>query len=374
MIQPRNKVALLLACVVFTVLSPAASADERVYFTSDRASTPGKIQTQVFSMNTDGSDVRQHTRSSGTKAHTYRCGAKGQVFYQNEDVLARLNAQDKEETYLAAPGTQYHTPRCSSDARYLSVTAWDKVNNKGYIEVYELSSKRRVARWEGEEASWKFGRHAVIYKLLVPQGKGGRIDILVRDMDKPAAAAQQLYRHEVGEDVLNITQPQFVGPGEHDFVFRVYDEHEYYYYIGEAGKSYVLTRDRAPLEHHNVYAGEYGTPLEQDQLTLSPDGKYAVFTEHPWNTPPSLYLLDLRTRDSWKIAEGFNPVWAGDSGRIYFNKDPDHYARYRDALKRDEEFGDVYPRSLDGYEVYVYDLVGRQEKRLTHNQVYDGFL
>jgi len=48
-------------------------------------------------------------------------------------------------------------------------------------------------------------------------------------------------------------------------------------------------------------------PLEQGNLALSLDGKFAVMEEHPWNTPPSLYLIDLKTRIPGKIAEGFNP-------------------------------------------------------------------
>ncbi len=285
-----------------------------------------------------------------------------------------MNARGEEETYLAAKGTQYHSPRCSNDAHYLSITAWDKVNERGYIEVYERASKKRVARWEGEEASWMRGRHIVIYKLLAGHGEEEHVDILERDMDKPNGAPQLLYRAVLDDYVHNVTEPQFVGPGEKEFVFLVYDEHEFFYYIGEVGKSFVLTRDEKPLSHHNVYAGEYGDMLEQDQLTIAPDGKHAVFAEHPWNTPPSLYLLDLSTRDSQKIAEGFNPVWSADSSRIYFNKDPAFYARYREAAKRGKEFGEIYPKSLDGYEIYVYDFAHKQETRLTDNAVYDGFL
>lgn len=371
--QNKTVIVLLLTWVVFAPLLPAASAAERVYFTSDRASSPGKIQTQVFSMNGDGSDVRQHTSSIGTKAKAYHCGASGPIFFQNEDALALLNAHEKEEIYLSTKGTQYHSPRCTTDTRYLSVTAWDKVNEKGYIEVYERATKRRVARWEGEEASWMRGQHIVVYKLLVLRNEEGRIDIFMRDLNKPAAAPRLLFSQVLVENVYDISEPQFIGPNVSDVVFRVYDEHEFFYYLGQIGKSFVLKRDKALLSHHNVYAGERGPSLEQAQLNLSPDGKYAVFTEQPWNTPPSLYVVDLRTRDSWKIAEGYNPVWTGDASRIYFNKDPAHFMSYHNALKRNSDFRDIYPNSLDGYEIYVYDLVRKQEKRLSNNSVYDGF-
>jgi hypothetical protein len=369
----KTVIVLLLTWVVFTPLLPAASAAERVYFTSDRASSPGKIQTQVFSMYGDGSDVRQHTSSIGTKAETYRCEASGPIFFQNEDALALLNAHEKEEIYLSNKGTQYHSPRCTTDTRYLSVTAWDKVNKKGYIEVYERATKQRVARWEGEEASWMRGQHIVVYKLLVLRNEEGRIDIFMRDLNKPAATPRLLYSHDIGEYVYNISEPQFIGTNVGDVIFRVYDEHEYFYYLGQIGKSFVLKRDKAPLLHHNVYAGEHGPSLEQAQFTPAPDGKYAVYTEHPWNTPPSLYVVDLSTRDSWKIAEGYNPVWSGDASRIYFNKDPAHFMSYHNALKRNSDFRDIYPNSLDGYEIYVYDLARKQEKRLSNNSVYDGF-
>lgn len=369
-----NRLFRLLAGGAVAVIASGALAEERVYFTSDRASSPGKVNTQVFSMNPDGSEVRQHTRDSGVKAYAYRCSQNGPIFFQNDDALALLNGREEEEIYLSTQGTQYHSPRCSSDARYLSVTAWDKANKRGFIEVYDLADKRKVARWEGEEASWALSGHSVIYKLLVRHGATGRIDILNRNLDQPDAAPQVLYRHELGEYVYNITEPRFVGPNPREFVFRVYDEHEYFYYLREVGNSFIRKRGRLPLAHYNVYSKEVAAPLEQGQLTISPDGKFAAFIEHPWNTPPSLYLVDLHTRDSWKIGEGFHPVWAGDSAHLYFNKDPGYYTRYREALTRKREVRGIYPKSLDGYEIYAYDLARKEEKRLTDNLVYDGFL
>ena len=96
--------------------------------------------------------------------------------------------------------------------------------------------------------------------------------------------------------------------------------------------------------------------------------------EHPWNTPPSLYLIDLKTRDSRKIAEGFNPTWSADSTRIFFDKDPGFYARYAKAPEHGENWTQIYPKSLEGYEIYVYDLGTGKEERLTRNAHYDGFL
>lgn len=375
--QDMNKVTTmrLFGCFILLILFQATSAAERVYFTSDRNSKAGKIETQVFSMKTDGSDVRQLTRSRGTKAHAYRCGSSGSIFFQSDDALARLNAKGEEEAYLAVKNVQYHSPRCSSDGRYLSVTAWDKAREKGFVEVYRVASKQRVARWEGEYASWRPGHHAVVYRLLVAQGEGkGEISIFLRNIDKPAAQPERLYQHEVGEYVYDMSEPQFVGPNSRDFVFRVYDEHEYFYYLGELGKSFVLTRNKEPLKHRNVYVHEHGPSLEQGQLTVSPNGKQAVLAEHPWNEPPSLYLVDLPARDSRKIAEGFNPVWSDDSTRIYFNRDPEFHGRFHESKNRGEEFRAVYPERLDGYEIYLYDLRRGQEQRLTTNKVYDGFL
>jgi Tol biopolymer transport system component len=358
---------------MFALFFARANADDRVYFTSDRASTAGSQQTQVFSMNTEGGDVRQLTRSHGVKAGVRRCGESGLIVFQNEDALALFSEEHGEEIYLSTKGVQYHSPSCSTDAQYLSVTAWDKVREKGYIEIHMLSSKSRVARWEGEYASWMRGQHRIIYRRVTTRGESAKIDILARNLDK-SASPQGLYHYEVGEQVYDISEPKFVGSGRKDFVFRIYDEHEYFYYLGEIGKSFVLTRTKVPLAHHNVYSGEVEDSLEEGQLTIAPNGKFAVITEHPWNTPPILYMVDLRTRDSWKIAEGFNPVWSEDSARIYFNKDPEFYARYHEAMKRGDGIMEIYPKQLDGYEIYTYDIVRKQEKRLTNNHVYDGFL
>ena len=325
-------------------------------------------------MNPDGSDIRQHTSSPGIKAHASRCAARPWIFFQNEDALHFLNERQEEETFVSAKGVQYHSLRCSSDGRYLSVTAWDKVNKRGFIEVYELATRQRVTRWPGEYASWMRTRNIIIYRYYDNPGRPGKIALYIRDLDQPQAATQLLYSEKVGEHLYDIAEPQIIGPAPTDFVFRVYDEHEYFYYFRRLGNSFVRTRNQKPLEHHNVYTGKMGPSLEQGQLTPSPDGKFAVMTEHPWNTPPSLYLIDLKTRDSRKIAEGSNPMWSADSNRAFFNKDPGHYSRYAKARKFGEDWKLVYPKSLEGYEIYVYDFGTGKETRLTNNARYDGFL
>jgi hypothetical protein len=365
-----------IAIAVTCGLAGAATEMERLFYTADLPLNPGerKAQTQVFSMNPDGSDIRQHTSSPGTKAHAYRCASTQWILFQNEDALNLLNERQEEETFVSTKGVQYHSQRCSSDGKYLSVTAWDKANKKGFIEVYELATRQRTARWPGEYASWMRARNIVIYRYYDNPGKPGKIALYIRDLEQPQAAAQLLYSEKVGEYLYDIAEPQIIGPAPTDFVFRVYDEHEYFYYFRRLGDSFVRTRNKKPLEHHNVYTGKGGSSLEQGELTLSPDGKFAVMNEHPWNTPPSLYLIDLKTRDSRKIAEGFNPVWSTDSNSIFFNTDPDYYARYTKARKRGEDWKLVYPKSLNGYEIYVYDLSTGKEVRLTHNAHYDGFL
>ncbi len=374
----RAASALCLAAVlgVCALASYAATEAGRLFYTADLPLKPGerKSQTQVFSMNPDGSDVRQHTSSPGTKAHASRCASRPEVFFQNEDALNFLNERQEEEVFLSAKGVQYHSPRCSSEGKYLSLTAWDKVKKRGFIEVYALATRQRVSRWPGEYASWMRGRPIVIYRYYDNPGGPGKISLYTRDLDRPQAAARLLHSEEVGESVYDVSEPQIVGPAATDFVFRVYDEHEYFYYLRHLGDSFVLTRNRQPLEHHNVYAGSGGPSLEQGNLALSPDGKFAVMEEHPWNTPPSLYLIDLKTRDSRKIAEGFNPTWSADSSRVFFNKDPGFYDRYAKAPKHGENWTQIYPRSLEGYEIYVYDLGTGKEARLTHNTRYDGFL
>jgi len=365
-----------IAIAVTCGLAGAATEAERLFYTADLPLKPGerKAQTQVFSMNPDGSDIRQHTSSPGIKAHASRCASRPWILFQNEDALSLLSERQEEEAFLSAKGVQYHSHRCSSDGKYLSITAWDMVNKKGFIEVYELATRQRVARWPGEYASWMPARNIVIYRYYDNPGKPGKISLFIRDLDQPQAAAKLLYSEKIGEYVYDIAEPQIIGPAPMDFVFRVYDEHEHFYYFRRLGDSFVRTRNKKPLEHRNVYVGKGGSSLEQGELTLSPDGKFAVMSEHPWNTPPSLYLIDLKTRDSRKIADGFNSVWSTDSNSIFFNKDPSYYARYAKARGRGEDWNLVYPKSLEGYEIYVYDLSTGKEVRLTHNAHYDGFL
>lgn len=360
------RAAMMLICAGLTM--PAGAA-ERVYFTSDRSGS-----TQLYSMNPDGSGPRQHTTSAAIKAHAYFCAGDRRVYFQSGDALAVLDADGREQVLLSVPGVQYHSPRCSDDGKLLVATAWDRKVERPELQVYDLPGMARRLAVEGEYASWRPGRHTLIYRVVHLADDGGRIGIETRDVDARPPAARELYTADLGESLYDISEPQFFGVGDADLVFRASDEHEYYYYQGETGNSFVRSRAGERLRHHNVYHNEIDEPLEQAQLTLSPDRRLAAMTEHPWNSPPVLYLVDLRSRDSRRIADGFNPVWSPDGRRLYYNSDPAHYARYAAGNGRDRAPRTIYPEELEGYEIYVYDLDRKQSRRLTENNVYDGFL
>lgn len=369
-----DMVGIALTFLTVFVSCPAFS-QERVYFTGDYPpSTGGSPETQVFSMKTDGTAVQKHTSSKGTKAHIYICSANDRVYFNNEDALVFLNQQGVEENLLKQEGIQFHSPRCSFDGKYFSVTAWNKAGEKGFIELYDSTFKKKMYQWEGEYASWMKDRQIVTYRVYTGTASGGAIKVYIRDMDDHPEKPELIYTQEIGEYVYDLTEPVIIGPTARDIVFRIYDEHEYYYYFRKPGDSFVKSRDRKPLAHHNVYKEEIAESLEQGQLTVAPDGKYAVMTEHPWNTPPGIYLVDIKTRDSWKIADGFNPQWSADSRKIFFNKDPQFYAGYAESVKKGSPFSSIYPDKLDGYEIYIYDLNSKKEHRLTNDNIYQGFL
>ena len=366
-----NKVFMLLILAFILSWPYTCDASERIFFTATCSEIlDDQLKTQVFSMEPDGAKIVQHTSSSGIKHGIYRCFANNKIYFSSNDSLACLNENLKEQILLSKEGTQYHSPKCSSDGKYLSVTAWDKEQKRGYIEIYNTKSYKRLWRWEGECASWMKGRNVIIYRLCTGEEYTERIDIYIRNIDEKPLKPKLILSEEVGTYTYDLTEPQIVGPSPKDFVFRVYDEHEYFYYFREIGKSFVLSRNGKELKHHNIYAAKMGPNLEQGQLSMSPDGNYAIMNEHPWNTSPSLYLVDIKTRDSWKIANGFNPVWSEDSKAIYFNKDPLHYAEHEESIKQ----GRIFPEKLNGYEIYVYSLEQKEEHRLTDDNIYQGFL
>jgi hypothetical protein len=333
----------------------SAFAADRVFFTATQSPAGQNTPlSQLYSMEFNGQNGRQHTSSPGKKWGIYRCPSNGKIFFSNENTLAFLNGKGAEEPFISKPQFQYHSPHCSFDGKYLTVTAWDLKNEIGYIELFEVSSKKKLQHWRGEGAVWMRKENIIVY-FLSQSSKAKRFtEIRTMSLD---GKSRLLYTQDMGEYVHGLSEPQILGPKTHDVVFKIEDEHESFYYFRKIGDPFILTRDKKKLDHYNVYNNHFGEKREQDQLSVSPDGKYAALIEHPWNTPPSLYLVDLKTRNSWKIAEGFNPVWSRDSTKIFFNSDPNFYADFHNPRKPGRyAWSQIFPKDLEGYEIYVYDL------------------
>ena len=373
-IDRRTFIVNLFAMAYSFNLSACSLSSERIFYTAIPA-TPVGSKAQIFSMDINGLNKIQHTFGNNIMHNIYACPSTGTVFFSSNDSLSFLNKSGKEETYLEEKGIQHYSPKCSFDGRFLSVAVWDKKNEKAFVEVYELKNKKSLGSWEAEsDATWARETNAILYRRYIEDKGKSEVRIYMRDMDEHPEQEKLLYSFEVGEYLYDISEPLMLTSDPLDIIFRAYDEHEYFYYFREVGNSFVLKRDGNELKHHNVYKGEMGPSLEQAQLSLSPDGNFAVFTEHPWNTPPSLYLVDVKTRDSRKIADGFNPLWSSDSRKVFFNKDPKHYKQYAERKKRGESYFKIYPDGLDGYEIYVYDTETKKETRLTKDDKYQGFL
>lgn len=67
------------------------------------------------------------------------------------------------------------------------------------------------------------------------------IRLFMCNIERPDRQAKRVYSHEVGKYLYDISKPKFVGPGS---LVRDYNEREYFYYLGEPGKSFVLTRNK----------------------------------------------------------------------------------------------------------------------------------
>jgi hypothetical protein len=344
---------------------------KRVFYTAKVDSDSEDNITQVFSMKSDGTDVQQHTTSPSIKHSIYNCYGSNTVFFNSDDSISYLDQNLKERTLLSKNNTEYSQFNCSGDGRYYSVLSFDKVTEAAEIELYDSESITKMYSWNGDDSSWMRTRNIIVYRVAkFQEGGSGKIELFARDIDLAPEKPEKIFNIDVGEYVYDIREPLIVGLTPRDIVFRVYDEHEYFYYFRKLGKSFAVTDHGLKLEHTNIYADDVGEDLvhlEQGQLTMSPNGKHLVMNAHPWNTPPALYLLDITNRNAWKFAEGFNPVWSADSKRIFFNKDPEHYRTAHEHEK-------VFPATLNGYEIYSYDLENNLEIRLTRDDKYQGFL
>jgi hypothetical protein len=149
-------------------------------------------------------------------------------------------------------------------------------------------------------------------------------------------------RHELSEySKYDITEVKSISSNK--YYYRVYDEHEYRYYLDYRG------------EEQAFYSGGHGHYIdglnkEQYDLCFSSDGRYAAFTERNWNEITYIVLIDLKQGKRYELkAYGSFPMFHGD--RLYYISDPDFY-----------NTDDVSFRQIKDYALFYVNLSTREAK------------
>jgi Tol biopolymer transport system component len=79
----------------------------------------------------------------------------------------------------------------------------------------------------------------------------------------------------------------------------------------------------------DLYAGRWGTSEKTflktmvNHAAIAPDGKKCAYVRYDENGNPSIYILDLFTRNEYKVKTGlknnYQPVWSADNVHVAFN-------------------------------------------------------
>jgi len=340
-----------------------AEMERQVFFISQASGYKGEIHVMDYLTG----ESRQLTRDGEEKLEYRYCPQNRRLFYhtKNSDsdysLFMKEDGSEPQRIFGPSENTVYLGPTCSYDGKYLSVTFWNRSEKTGEICVYDLSQQKCTEEFEGFNANWSAWGDRLIYlhrKALT--GSINKMNIFAKEL---GTAPVSLYQETLGDWIYDLSDPKYVGPGQKDFLFRVYDEHEYMYYSQNYRDTFISTRDGAPFLHHG---DEDGENLEQFRMALSYDGKWAVLEEALWGSPAYLLLVDLESRGSKVVSKfGYNAHFTLDSKNIVFNYDPDYHKGCTGTECR-------YPRGEDGYEIYRVDLKGENLTRLTDNYHYDG--
>lgn len=112
------------------------------------------------------------------------------------------------------------------------------------------------------------------------------------------------YRNGKSEKVKTIELNEEGGPydvtevvpfSDHEFVYRVYDEHEYRYY-DRRDRPFSLGSDGGHYADPETGEINQGPSKEQFDLTVSLDRKHVAFTERNWNELTYLVVVDRRSK------------------------------------------------------------------------------
>lgn len=362
---------------------PPLAELEWIYFLSNQ---PGQFQ--VYRMREDGSGRKQVTDSPEKKVDVIQCPGSDHVYYiaENSEYRNSLYRLGEDlESQVAIPAVHGHVfqnPHCSHDGNKLAVTHWHIDSGEGAILVYDAAREKVIRNIPGADSNWSPDDSKLIYVRYDMQGSSrtgftaqrARVGYFSFDDGR----SRELFAQDLGGDtwIYFVDEPKFVS--NQAYVYWVYDEHEHMYYMGEIGgthgERFVKTRNGGPFLTHQDYA-EGSENVEQYRLEVSPDGTRVVYDEAGWGETTNLILVALSTRDSQVLMNfGYNAHFAADSQSIYFNHDPAHYAVCHDGSLTPRERQrqcERYPKTLDGYEIYIIDADGRNFTRLTENDFAD---
>jgi len=115
----------------------------------------------------------------------------------------------------------------------------------------------------------------------------------------------ELLKIELGEWIYDITD--LVALNDKDFIFRIYDEHEYRYYKNDLKNPFFPGKNKSHTE-------QYG-------LVISKNGKFACFRERNWNELSRIIIIDIENNK--RIDTNFIGAFQTfKDNKLYFISDP----------------------------------------------------
>lgn len=313
--------------------------NSRVYFASDRDGTMN-----IWSMNKDGKDVKQHTFSKGWDIQTPTIGQSKIVYQKGADIWLYDIAGNTEKMLdisLLSDFDQRKPKWIKSPLE--SISAIDISPNGAYTAIISRGrvfvSPAKSDRWV--EVTRKSGIrcrnvHFMNNKMLaVLSDESGEWEVWAMMADG-SGTPKQITKNTKTEISFYQVSPneKFIAYSDRNNVLRVAD----------------VATGQVKFTYDSAYGGNRG-------ISWSPDSRFLTFTVGIENLNAQIRILDMSSMRTLPITtsrlDSYNPAWSADSNWFYFISDRNLKTKVRSPWgpRQPEPFysetGNIYALPLD---------------------------
>ncbi len=284
-----------------------------------------------------------------TQTDYFPVSSKGDYIFCNSPGLSIYNLKTKHIIELSESAPNYLIGGFYKNSDIVYYLTWDETGVDGAkIILYDFLKNKTVKSLSGFSPQLSNTGDALFYMKQETVSSKNEVKYL-----------RKIYRYSLESDTDSILTTielndyyrydvtEIKAATEQDYVYRIYDEHEYRYYY----KNGV-----SELKYYPEKADKKDTPKHKEQFDLcfSQNNDYSAFTERDWNKNTYLVVVDLKKqqRTQTEIYCSFPKII---NNQVYFVSDPN----FINSKNPDFE-------QIKDYALFVYDIISK-----SHNLIKD---